>query len=624
MTRLSSVSPIPEEALDSPRIGGGSYASSRVIPSSWGSGPAESEILGAYLDDDDARGSHAFPRDEDAGLVRQASLGKRGKPSLRTIQKSNPSSYVSSSEDHARTVSVPVVNVVPVEASEDTDGQDHGGIGTRFRDSTSSTSSAEWHGNDPEKKPIYLENSRYQPDNNNDVGALEKELEILPMSGPKMSDKRPGGRRPPRLDMDAVRDAEARGSLTSLPDLIRRATRLASRLDDGRTASRNDLCDNGKEFKLPSKQRFRNSGSLSGILASFPPPGPVGSEGRSSWPFFKRSNLQNVTSHDPETDQVKPRRRCCGMRPWVFALVCVLVTIIVILAILLPIFLVAVPQQSESNLSKCEKTTPCRNGGVSVSSGELCSCVCTNGFTGSQCTVDGDASCVTTEVNSKNATIGSEIPRLFEDSQSNFSIPLDPFTIMALFSQNDVSCMTENALVSFRDVSTKTRRFYPISLEPDLDAPAHNPDELSQTITSETPIQTLAPRDSVATVDGIIYDGSAPTQNAPTATAPPTSTTTTAQASKETARSGPVPSKVVDFSRIAVLYIFQQTGALDAALKAEKNIQSYLTGPYSTSPDKTYSINLVNFGSQRGFTLDFDELSISTPKGAVFGGGGAG
>jgi hypothetical protein len=44
-------------------------------------------------------------------------------------------------------------------------------------------------------------------------------------------------RRPPRLDIDAVREAESRGSLTSLPDLIRRATRLASMIDKGKRPS---------------------------------------------------------------------------------------------------------------------------------------------------------------------------------------------------------------------------------------------------------------------------------------------------------------------------------------------------------------------------------------------------
>jgi hypothetical protein len=55
--------------------------------------------------------------------------------------------------------------------------------------------------------------------------------------------------------MDAVRDAEARGSLTSLPDLIRRATRLAAMMDRGkRPASRlNDLNDFGDFFPTDSQ-----------------------------------------------------------------------------------------------------------------------------------------------------------------------------------------------------------------------------------------------------------------------------------------------------------------------------------------------------------------------------------
>lgn len=512
-------------------------------------------------------------------------------------------------------MNVPLAKVAPGPVREGMNTQERGGNVTIFRDSTSSTSSASPHRSDPEKGPIYLDVSRNQPSTNGDVGAFEKELEGLPMSGPKMSDKRPGGRRPPRLDIDAVRDAEARGSLTSLSDLIRRATKLASRLDHGRTASRNDLCDDEKEFKLPPKQRFRNSGSFSGILASFPPPGLGTSEGRSSWPvFFKRSNLQNIASHDPETDQEKPRRRCCGMSPWVFALFCVVVTVIIILAILLPIFLVVVPGQDQSSASNCEKTTPCRNGGVSVSSGDLCSCVCTNGYTGSQCTVDGDASCVTTEVNSKNATIGSEIPRLFEEAQDDFNIPLDQFTIMALFSQSNVSCMTENALVSFREVPTRGRRSFPISLQPDLDPLVSNPGELPNPITLGEQIQTLVPRESIATVDGIGDDSSAQTAKLPTATAPLVATRTTQP--KKPGKPMPVPSKAVDFARIAVLYIFQQTGALDSAMKSQQNIQTYLAGPYSNANKKTYSMNVANFG----YTLDFDEFSISTPNGAVVGG----
>lgn len=618
MTHVSSVSPIPEEAFDSRRVYKGSFASSKAIPSSWGSGPAESEILGTYLDDGFGNTHEAKPfcHDSDAGLVRQASLGKRGKPSLRTIQKSNPSSYVSSSEGHMGTMNVPLVKAVPGADRDDTNTQDRGGNCTLFRDSTSSTSSAGSPKGDPEKGPIYLEVSRNKPGSDGDMGALEKGLDGLPMSGPKMSDKRSSGRRPPRLDIDAVRDAEARGSLTSLSDLIRRATKLASRLDHGRTASRNDLCDDGMEFKRPPKQRFRNSGSFSGILASFPPPGPGTSEGRSSWPvFFKRSNLQKTASRDPEADQKKPHRRCCGMSPCVFALVCVIVTVIIILAILLPIFLIVVPQQGESSTSSCAETTPCRNGGVSVSSGDFCSCVCTNGYTGSQCTVDGDGSCVTTEVNSENATIGSEIPRLFEESQNDFSIPLDQFTIMALFSQSNVSCMTENALVSFREVSTKSRRSLPISLQPDLEPVVFNPDEPSDPTTLAEQIKTPAPRDSITMVNGIGDNNSLQTREPPTATAPLIAARK--MQSKESGKSVSVPSKAVDFARIAVLYIFQQTGALDSAIKSQENIQKYLAGPYSNSNKTTYSMVVAS----RRYTLDFDKFSISTPDGKVVGDG---
>ena len=53
----------------------------------------------------------------------------------------------------------------------------------------------------------------------------------------------------------AIIGAEARGSLSSLTDLIRRATKLASNLDHGRTASRADLASAGAgaDFMDPGK-----------------------------------------------------------------------------------------------------------------------------------------------------------------------------------------------------------------------------------------------------------------------------------------------------------------------------------------------------------------------------------
>jgi hypothetical protein len=71
-------------------------------------------------------------------------------------------------------------------------------------------------------------------------------------------------RRPPKLDIDAVRRAEERGSMTSLPDLIRRATRLATMIDHGkRPGSRfdnlNDFFDEKGQMRGGDKE---NSGEI--------------------------------------------------------------------------------------------------------------------------------------------------------------------------------------------------------------------------------------------------------------------------------------------------------------------------------------------------------------------------
>lgn len=246
--RRSSVSPIPEELPD-PRQTLGSLASSRAIPSSWGSGPAESEILGAYLDteSDDDEHSQETVREDKASLVRNASVGKRGKPTMRTILKSNPNSEVI----------VPVVLSTQQKGDSENDVSD-GAVATEAavgkaprqpapaRRASASTVSGESY-IDPEKPRF----AHPVPDHAYSDAALEKELEALPRAAPTMSDKRPGGRKPPRLDMGAVRDAEARGSLSSLTDLIRRATKLASNLDHGRTASRTDILAAEAESKGP-------------------------------------------------------------------------------------------------------------------------------------------------------------------------------------------------------------------------------------------------------------------------------------------------------------------------------------------------------------------------------------
>ncbi|KAJ5520544.1 hypothetical protein N7463_000997 [Penicillium fimorum] len=606
--RQSSVSPIPEEFADS-RFTKCSVASSRAIPSSWGSGPAESEIMGAYLDmdSDDGQRSPGFQED-DTRLVRNASIGKRGKPTMRTILKSNPVSVVDlpapTQDESAKGTAVRSLGMGAA-ASQ----MPHRPSQLR-KSSTSTASNESLEGADPEKPP-YI----HQYDSPSDA-RLEKELEALgdlPQAAPTMSDKRPGGRKPPALNMHALRDAEARGSLSSLTDLIRRATKLASNLDHGRTASRADLAGGGEaEFRAGMGNRKRNSGSLSDMLASFPPPGLATPEGRASWPvFFGRSNLRNVeqlNSDDDDPNAPRRKKMCCGIPRKIFILICVAIFIVVVLAVLLPVFLVAVPREKAN--SSCAEQNPCENGGVSVSGGTQCSCVCSNGYTGSQCNIVGDGSCTTSLINNgSNATMGSALPALFEESKKKFDITLDPVTIMALFSMNDVSCKTENALVAFTDVTTddtsKTRR----SVQSIADS--------IPSVSKTDPTPVLAVR-SEATMNGILYDDSVPSKSTSTSEPTQTESATSASATKISLQSTSeakastatgVPKNVVGFSRVAVLYILQKTGSLDSALSSEENIQGYLVDSYANSTHPSMKVG--------AFDVDFEKLTITLPNSTV-------
>ncbi|CAG8936197.1 unnamed protein product [Penicillium salamii] len=618
--RRSSVSPIPEELAD-PRFTKGSFASSRAVPSSWGSGPAESEILGAYLEME-SDNEHSEPSTQENGaLVRSASLGKRGTPTMRTISKSNPVSEVpitdtpgpSSRESPKKTAVVPIAMGPPANQMLHPPSQLRKG-------STSTASTDSLQGLDPEKPPFAQENRPYST-------GLEKEIEIfgaLPKAAPTMSDKRPWGRKPAALNIHAVRDAEARGSLSSLSDLIRRATKLASNLDHGRTASRADLFGGGEaEFKASKGNRPRNSGSISDMLASFPPPGLATPESRGSWPiFFGRSNLRNVEplhSHDDDPNATPRRKMCCGMPRKLFIAMCIIIFIIVILAVLLPVFLVAVPREKTSKDATCATSNPCQNGGVSVSSGSQCSCVCSNGFTGSRCTIANDGHCTTYLIEdssgTKNASMGTSLPTLFAVSKETYDLTLDPVTIMGLFSMNDISCKTENALVAFSDVKTNGSSNARRSLEADPLPYEDTPEVHAPTITTgPTPI--LAAR-AEATMNGILYDDSGAstlsgtasatqTDGAVTATRIGAQATSTGQASTTTSS---VPDDVVEFSRIAVLYILQKTGSMDTAMSSEDDIESFLTGSYASAAWPTQKVG--------AFTVDYVNLTITLPNSTV-------
>lgn len=340
------------------------------------------------------------------------------------------------------------------------------------------------------------------------------------------------------------------------------------------------------------------------MLAEFPPPGLPASKGRGFLPVSlwrsKRRNIEYIESDKFQGSSATPPKRRCfhGLSQKKFILICMLVSGTILLVILLPVLLVA--RSKATSTTSCEKTTPCLNGGISVSIATGCSCVCANGYTGVQCTTTGDSSCVISDVtSSKNATMGNSLPSVLDLSQIKFGIPLDQDAIMALFSTENVSCKTENKLVSFSEVdissdTDNTRRSSGLPMDEDkLEI---------LTMSFPTTRSNIVASRSLATKNGILYDQ--PDTNSTTAKA------STGTKSKDVTT---VALQVVEFSQVAVLYILEKTGSFDSTVNAKEIIQSYLVECYNS----TVHPSLQVLGS---YTLDFENKTIALHSGAMIGG----
>ncbi|KAH7057132.1 hypothetical protein B0J12DRAFT_653508 [Macrophomina phaseolina] len=476
---------------------------------------------------------------------------------------------------------------------------------------------------------------------------------------------RVGSRRPPRLNVDAVRDAEARGSLTSLPDLIRRATRLASNLDRGKTASRLGLEmweKGGANDKAWEAGGQRRASSLSDILTSFPPPGigtpihergPGGSRPVSRWPSGLGQYEQHHDDDGNPQDKKKQARRCCGMPVWCFVILMIILFLLVAAAVIVPIVLIVLPKQNgsgsgaaaaDSSLAQCQQTFACENGGTSVvdPSGH-CSCMCVNGFTGDRCTTQSDAGCTTATIGGRNATIGSAMPSLISTAQASFQIPLDGSELLSLFSSSNLSCTAENALVTFNGISSARKRsidLLPPAPMPAFEIPLENDAKPGAAVTSTScspsvPTVTAAPElkylavrdgyhttssysssDDAATKYGIVYDSSPASSNVYYSSYTATPTASGTAAASATSSSLSVSSKRLQFARVGVLFVFQQSKDLSSAVTAQENLQTYFT-EYEEGNDEATAATAVNLGNS--FAIDLSQWHITLPNGTQIG-----
>lgn len=250
-TPSMQVTPIPEEST-SPRRA--SYASSTAIPTAWDPNHFESSS-----DDQQSRKTQLQQRiDEyvEPGLVRQASFGRKTKPTLTTINRSKSNNSLSNAGP-STTPGLPPAAMSPgasgslpriiTGAGQSPLLASKPAVSSPISQPAMAAVSSKSHERDGldnevrgSRSLFYKDTGGFRSPSNRESGsrrAFDKETSTpFDVTTPRKG----AGRtrlKPPRLNLDSVRDAEARGSLTSLPDLIRRATKLAAVLERGRPSS---------------------------------------------------------------------------------------------------------------------------------------------------------------------------------------------------------------------------------------------------------------------------------------------------------------------------------------------------------------------------------------------------
>lgn len=637
---------------------------------------------------------------DEPGLFRQASIGKKSKPVLTTVKRDGrssgtqtPKSTLALSETLVNNSPRTIGDLNPSKSAEfttsvseeygtppaefqsgdDTDTEKRVSSGlfppALFKDTKASPRSK---GQPRSRSPLasVIGQSEVDPITNNMPSHQSEKPASIQSPKPGFSERndRP---RPPRINIDAVREAGTRGSLTSLPDLIRRATRLASNLDRGRTASRLGMMnwmegstptptDKEKQSRnLPDadkKARTRSAGGISDIIASFPSPqikndtGSWKGEGDrrsfANWGGRPRHSEFLGSECDSPRDGKHPRkkggdgrrRRCCGMPLWLFCLLLILLILLIAAAIIVPISLIVIPRQNGDNnsaaVAQCKNPLSCQNGGANIraANGD-CQCLCVNAYTGSTCTVLSDAGCVSLRVAgaSGNTTVGSEIPAVINSAASSFGIPLDEQKLLAVFAFQSLTCSSENALVRFTNVDETLiggsgRSSKRAEEEEEEEEDLWSAPELVQRQNTASITATSTGNYAAATSNGIVYMTGSPstaassgaTSSATTSAAPSSSSaasqTGTAAAAATSSTSSPSSTSAqttLTFARVAIMYILQNTSSLDAAASAQSNLQSYFTnGRTPGNGQSTMGVNPSNVTLGGGWACDLVNLRL--------------
>lgn len=690
-SKSSYVTPIPEEGFDQEKYSHISHTLSHVLPTKWADGSPH-----FYMSDEEEGGdgckragdllSRAAEKDKLTGVVGSPSIGRQLRSALTTVKGSDPLDLgrdTRHSEKLALKSSRPtlvsrtavVAGLVPAveftNSSMDHVHENDTLLGrTAFLDlhspSEASSDTKKSNGELPSRSLPFSSDATVRPVFGSPVdprirqilgglekgGALMSSTPLPTATTPSENDDEGLLKQLFRVETSGGRVADLRGSLTSLPDLIRRATRLASNLDRGRTTSRlgkletrSHCCEKSVPIGRP------RSRSISHLLASFPPPGlcstptPTTSRGGSRWVSSSTNSCGcGASMSSPMAEKEHARagtmRRCFGIPPWAFTFLIITLSLLVVAAVVIPISLIVIPRQNPQtatstavdDLTECSTSNHCANGGTSTISRNSCRCVCVNGFTGHSCDQIADNGCTVVNIGPgrqsftkfDNATVGSAIPRLLESADANFSIPLDSVVLLSSFNSENLSCTAENALVTFNK-KNKRRRIAAEAIQTqevsyklhDLDVPAPSrptvsvgPRAPSHADLTNSGISLLAGPSNVFSSNGIVLAG---TSAFPTVTSVILNIVTSSDNPLSTASlTKPIMKADFDFARVVVLFLLQEIN-LETAMIAQEKLQLVLSAT-------TFRPGIVDIAT--GLIVDFGIGTVKLRNGTTVGGRG--
>ena len=394
-------------------------------------------------------------------------------------------------------------------------------------------------------------------------------------------------------------------------------------------------------------------------VGSWPLPLNFNSNGTRVGPGGSQNRAIEEYSSTSGTDlKQRPRRRCCGLPLWGFIVVVIVVLMLIAAAIVIPLEFFVIRRQNvdtgaQGALAQCQGQLSCGNGGINVvSDGGFCSCICTNGFTGFDCTAPGTNGCATTTLTQssggdiRNVTLGEAIPRLIAQANANFSIPLSGTQILAKFNAASLSCGAENALVTFDGQSMRVGdASSEVSEQSGTANNAAAVPEEGVAVVTVTVRQALRVRQQLSTVG----QGSSDTVFATTVsfTTPPRvlpTTTTTVTTTLPRSSSNPaaptggqaggsaqqpafrVTEQVLDFARVSVLLVLQEQSLANAEA-AQMALQRVFQAASAATRRQGAGVSLaqaraVQLGN--GNTMDLVGLLVSVGGGGPRGRGPGG